>query len=161
VLGPVDPQLGEYPAASILAAVAQREHNRTDDKTLILADVARKAQVQVRDFVAELLRRQFADPHAVEEVATALSEGRWTHDFPIDAELARSFNLKVSTDLPDEVRKLMSLYPQPRGRRPSVEYIPVPTRSQRLQRAGTIPDACPGGPSAERRRWNIASPDPL
>jgi ClpP class serine protease len=125
VLGPVDPQLGEYPAASILTAVAQKDHNRTDDKTLILADVARKAQGQVRDFVTELLRRQFADSHAV-EVATALSEGRWTHDFPIDAETARSFDLKVSTDLPDEVRKLMSLYPQPRGRRPSVEYIPVP-----------------------------------
>lgn len=46
--------------------------------------------------------------------------------FPIDAELARSFNLKVSTDLPGEIRKLMSLYPQPRGRRPSVEYIPIP-----------------------------------
>ena len=27
--------------------------------------------------------------------------------------------LKVSTDLSDEVRKLMQLYPQPRGRRPS------------------------------------------
>jgi ClpP class serine protease len=125
VLGPVDPQLGEYPAASVLAAVAQKDHNRTDDKTLILADVARKAQVQVRDFVTELLRRQPAD-HDAGEAATALSEGRWTHDFPIDAELARSFNLKVSTDLPNEVRKLMSLYPQPRGRRPSVEYIPIP-----------------------------------
>lgn len=60
------------------------------------------------------------------KLAETLSEGRWTHDFPIDFELARSLGLAVSTDLPDEVRKLMSLYPQPRGRRPSVEYIPAP-----------------------------------
>ena len=31
--------------------------------------------------------------------------------------LARELGLPVSTDLPDEVRKLMRLYPQPRGRR--------------------------------------------
>jgi hypothetical protein len=39
---------------------------------------------------------------------------------------AQLFGLKVNTDLPDEVRQLMRLYPQPRGRRPSVEYIPIP-----------------------------------
>jgi ClpP class serine protease len=125
VLGPVDPQLGEYAAASILAAVSQKDVNETDDKTLILADVARKAQMQVRQFVTELLSRQFDDTRA-EELATILSDGRWTHDFPIDAELARSFGLKVETDLPDEVRQLMRLYPQPRNRRPSVEYVPIP-----------------------------------
>jgi ClpP class serine protease len=125
VLGPVDPQLGEYPAASILTAVSQKDANETDDKTLILADVARKAQAQVRQFVSELLRRQMDDTRA-EELATTLSDGRWTHDFPIDAELARSFGLKVETHLPDEVRQLMRLYPQPRNRRPSVEYLPIP-----------------------------------
>jgi ClpP class serine protease len=55
-----------------------------------------------------------------------MTEGRWTHDFPIDAELATSFGLPVDTNLPDEVREMMRLYPQPRGRRPSVEYIPAP-----------------------------------
>jgi Serine dehydrogenase proteinase len=78
--------------------------------TLILADVARKAQV--RDFVTELLCRQFDDRRAA-EVATALNEGRWTHDFPINPDPARSLDLKVSTDLPDEVRLLMRLYPRP------------------------------------------------
>jgi ClpP class serine protease len=65
------------------------------------------------------------------ELATTLSEGRWTHDFPIDFRLARSLGLTVSTDLPDKVRKLMGMFPQPRGRRPSVEYIPVPYRQPR------------------------------
>jgi ClpP class serine protease len=142
VLGPVDPQLGEYPAASILTAVGQKDPNETDDKTLILADVARKAQVQVRQFVNELLRRQLADQRAA-EVAAALSEGRWTHDFPIDADLARSFDLKVSTDLPDEVRLLMRLYPQPRNRRPSVEYIPVPYQAPEHKRNRRAPATRP------------------
>jgi len=51
-----------------------------------------------------------------------LSEGRWTHDFPIDAQRAMGLGLPVSTDLPDEVRVLMGLYPQARravGRRSS------------------------------------------
>jgi ClpP class serine protease len=125
VLGPVDPQIGGYPAASILAAVERKDANETDDKTLIFADISRKAQAQVRDFVSEILRRQLPDERAA-ALATTLSDGRWTHDFPVDVKLAQSLGLNVSTDLPDEVRELMRLYPQPRGRRPSVEYIPAP-----------------------------------
>jgi ClpP class serine protease len=125
VLGPVDPQLGDMPAASILAAVERKDVNELDDKTLILADVGRKAQRQVRDFVARLLRRHLPDDRA-EELAVMLSEGRWTHDYPIEVDEARKMGLPVSDDLPDEVRQLMRLYPQPRGRRPSVEYIATP-----------------------------------
>jgi ClpP class serine protease len=125
VLGPVDPQIGDLPAASIIAAVAQKDPNEVDDKTLILADVGRKAQHQVEDFVAKLLERQLEEKEA-RRLAQTLSEGRWTHDFPIDVNLATSLRLPVSTNLPDEVRALMTLYPQPRGRRPSVEYIASP-----------------------------------
>jgi ClpP class serine protease len=144
VLGPVDPQIGEYPAASVLAAVEQKDKNELDDKTLILADVGRKAQQQVQTFVEGLLK-----PHLdgnAPEVARTLSEGRWTHDFPIDVEHARSLGLPVSTDLPDEVRMLMRLYPQPRNRRPSVEYIPTPYGSPD-RRAGA-----PGGPARQPTR---------
>jgi ClpP class serine protease len=135
VLGPIDPQLGEYPAASILDAVARKDPNEVDDKTLILADLSRKAQGQVRDFAAGLLRRQLPDERA-DELAQTLSEGRWTHDFPINVGLARTLGLKVSDDLPHEVRRLMGLYPQPRGRRPSVEYIPVPYRADERSAGG-------------------------
>lgn len=99
VLGPVDPQIGEYPAASIWAALERKDPNELDDKTLILVDISRKAQRQVRDFVAELLRKQFSDERAA-ELGTALSEGRWTHDFPIDVKLCHELGLKVSTELP-------------------------------------------------------------
>ena len=38
VLGPVDPQLGGLPAASILSAVERKPVERVEDQTLILAD---------------------------------------------------------------------------------------------------------------------------
>ena len=148
VLGPVDPQIGELPAASILAAVAQKDPNEVDDRTLILADVGRKAHSQVREFVARLLARRLPVDRA-EGVAAILTDGRWTHDFPIDVSLARSLQLPVTTDLPHEVRQLMALYPQPRGRRPTVEYIPTPYEppSRRPQRPA------PTRRETSRRRW--------
>src|SRR5205809_2197550 len=59
VLGPVDPQLGEYPAASILKAAHQKPIAEVDDKTSILADQAQKAIVQMRHEVAELLANKY------------------------------------------------------------------------------------------------------
>jgi len=59
VLGPVDPQLGEYPAASILKAVHQKPIAEVDDKTLILADQAEKAVAQMRQEVSELLAEKY------------------------------------------------------------------------------------------------------
>src|SRR6202171_4182933 len=59
VLGPVDPQLGEYPAASILQAVHRKPIAEVDDKTLILADQAEKALVQMQYQVSELLADKF------------------------------------------------------------------------------------------------------
>jgi ClpP class serine protease len=126
VLGPVDPQLGDLPVASMLVAEQRKDVNELDDRTLILVDVGRKAQQQVQAFVEGLLAPQLSAERA-RELARALSEGRWTHDFPIEVELARSLGLPVSTDLPDEVRLLMRLYPQPPWRRPSVEYVTGPT----------------------------------
>jgi ClpP class serine protease len=43
VLGPVDPQLGEFAAASLIKVVRTKDVNKVNDKTLILADLAEKA----------------------------------------------------------------------------------------------------------------------
>ncbi len=127
VLGPVDPQLGQFPAASILKAVEQKDPNNVDDETLIMADMARKAINQVKDTV-----RSLASTHLPAETAERLAEtlpvGLWTHDYPITAEMARQFGLNVSTELPAEIYQLMNLFPQTAQRRPSVEYIPLPYR---------------------------------
>jgi len=127
VLGPVDPQLGEYPAASILKAVAKKPVAEIDDKTLILADQAEKAMAQVRKSVQELLAPKSPDGKA-EELARLLSEGTWTHDHPITYETAQSFGLPVRCDMPAEFLDLMNLYPQPVRRQPTVEYLPEPRR---------------------------------
>jgi len=125
VLGPVDPQLGEYPAASILKVVEEKGIHRIDDRTLILADIARKALRQVRDSLTELLATKMERSRA-EELATILSEGRWTHDYPIGVKQLQEMGLPVKVGLPREIYDLMDLYPQPPGRRPSVQYIPLP-----------------------------------
>ena len=127
VLGPVDPQLGNQPAASILKVVEQKDVNEIDDQTLILADVARKAIQQVRETVAELCRERMGEARA-EELATLLATGTWTHDYPITVREAQEMGLPVSTEMPHEVYELMQLYPQTAQRRPSVEYIPIPYR---------------------------------
>lgn len=125
VLGPVDPQLGRYPAASILNAVEKKDVNEVDDETLILADIAKKAIGQMEETVYELLREKFEEDRA-RELARTLTHGRWTHDYPIGCEDVRKLGLPVSCGLPTEVFALMELYPQPAGRRPSVQYVPIP-----------------------------------
>jgi len=129
VLGPVHPQLGSqqggyYPAASVLKALEQPNPNR-DDQTLILGDMAKKAVEQVHDVVYLLVREKMPEDKA-KELAKALSEGRWTHDYPISFEQAKELGLAVSEQVPIEVYELMELYPQAGQRRPSVEFIPTP-----------------------------------
>ncbi|MDQ4149485.1 MAG: ATP-dependent Clp protease proteolytic subunit [Actinomycetota bacterium] len=131
VLGPVDPQIGHFPAASIINAVDTKKIDELDDETLIMADLARKAQRQVRETLRDLLTANSYSDDEAERLAEELSVGKWTHDFPITVELAQKMGLRVSTELPDDVRRMMELYPQPRGRRPSVEYIPIPYSPQK------------------------------
>jgi ClpP class serine protease len=120
-LGPVDPQLGQYAAASILAAVDVPQ--RHEDQTLILADIARKAIAQVEAFTRRLLERQMEAARAA-ETARLLATGVWTHDHPLQAADLRALGLPVSVGVGEEERELMTLYPQPRGRVPAVEYVP-------------------------------------
>ena len=88
VLGPVDPQLGEYPAASILKAAHQKPVAEVDDKTLILADQAEKAIAQMRHEVGELLADRYPREKA-EETAKLMTSGTWTHYYPITCERAQ------------------------------------------------------------------------
>jgi ClpP class serine protease len=134
VLGPVDPQLGQTPAASVLTVVAKKPIEEIDDETLILADQAEKAIRQLRATVTELLSDRYpADK--VEELARLLTEGTWTHDHPITFDHARDMGLHVSTEMPEEIVKLLSLYPQPVRHQPTVEYLPAPHHRRRADRS--------------------------
>jgi ClpP class serine protease len=133
VLGPVDPQLGESPAASVLTVLERKKPEDIDDKTLILADVGRKAIAQVKRTAQDLLMERMA-PEQAAALAEKLATGTWTHDYPIVAEEAKALGLPVSLDTPQEVYDFMSLFPQPTRTRPSVEYVPVPYRTPQRRR---------------------------
>jgi ClpP class serine protease len=125
VLGPVDPQLGEYPAVSILRVLEQKDRNEIDDRTLILADMAEKAMKQVQQEVYKILKQNHDEDKAM-ELSKVFTEGRWTHDYPITCEELNGMGLNINCSLPKEIYELMELYPQSEQRRPSVQYIPLP-----------------------------------
>jgi len=128
VLGPVDPQIGQYPAVSILKTVEQKPVAELDDETLIMADISRKAINQTRKFIKDLLVDNISEEEA-EKLANVLTEGRWTHDYPISSEEAKELGMFVSTEMPDEISEIMKFYPQSGQRRPSVQYVPLPYHS--------------------------------
>ena len=96
-----------------------------NDETLILADLARKAQVQIKESVRGLLLDDFP-PDRAEYIVDELTTGKWTHDFPLTIEALLEMGLRVKTELPIEAFNLMDLYPQVGRQRPSVQYVPVP-----------------------------------
>lgn len=130
VLGPVDPRIGEYAAASILRVPHLKPPEEIEDETFILVDIAAKAQNQMREFVAGLLRDRM-EPERADRLSRLLVEGTWTHDYPITLEQARDLGLPVTAGMPDGIYRLMDLFPQPISRRPSVTYVPIPYREEK------------------------------
>jgi ClpP class serine protease len=126
VLGPIDPQLGDFPAASVLKVVETKPIPRIDDDTLVLADQSRKAIAQIIALAQQLLSGKMPAEKAG-AIARRLASGEWTHDFPITAEVAKDLiGLPINTDMPEQVFDLIRLYPQERERQPSVYYLPGP-----------------------------------
>jgi ClpP class serine protease len=107
-LGPVDPQLGQYPAASLVeVSKLPGDH---DDETLIMADVGRKAIAQVEYFATELLSRHVA-PERARESARLMATGVWTHDHPLQVSALQALGLPIKVGLPELERELITLYP--------------------------------------------------
>jgi ClpP class serine protease len=144
VLGPIDPQLGESPAASLIKVIAEKPMAKIDDRTLIMADVGRKAIAQVKEAATELLTRRLPAEKAG-ALADKLTSGTWTHDYPIWASVGKSLGLPVSTEMPADVFQLLKLYPQPVRMQGSggVEYLPVERRLR-------------GGSKMDSSGWNSA-----
>jgi ClpP class serine protease len=120
-LGPIDPQIAQYPASS-LVAVTDRPGPHSDE-ILILADVGRKALHQVETFAAQLLE-QHMEPAKARDVARILATGLWTHDHPLLPAELEPLGLPIRVGVPAEERELLALYPQPRGRQSAVDYFP-------------------------------------
>ena len=143
-LGPVDPQLGQYPAATLVEVAAMPGDH--EDQTLIFADIGRKALRQLETLVTELLEAN-TDPQRARDLARLLSQGTWTHDHPLMARDLELLGLPVRIGVPEEERALMDLYPQPRGREAAVEYVP----------GRPLPGLPPGREVPRRRREAPAS----
>jgi ClpP class serine protease len=130
VLGPVDPQLGNMAAASIITVVEQKPIAEIDDQTLIMADLSRKAIAQVQRFVRTLLKDEVPQPKIapenIEKIVDMLTTGKITHDCPITVEEATELGMPITVGLPKSIYNLMEFYPQPQNIRPSVQYIPMP-----------------------------------
>lgn len=74
--------------------------------------------------ITDLLSKHYPKDKA-QQLAAILSEGRWTHDYPIGVQAARSLGITISTAMPQTVYELMDLYPQAGNGRPSVLYVPL------------------------------------
>jgi len=134
VLGPIDPQIGRYPAASLLKVVKDKPIAEIDDDTLILADMGAKATAQVHNACVDLLSDRMGGAEA-EKLAQTMTSGQWTHDYPITATEAKRLGLRINTQMPEAVLDLMALYPQAMRNPPSVEYLssapPAPSKSRK------------------------------
>lgn len=130
VLGPIDPQIGQYPASSIIRVLKEKPLELIDDQTIMMADIAEKAALQVIHTATEILSPRLAEEEA-HKLAHLLSEGHWTHDYALVCSSLGELGLSVSCDVPREVFDLMALYPQPSRQAPAVEYIPLPYRQGR------------------------------
>ena len=129
VLGPIDPQIAGFPAASIVAAKQEKPIEHVSDLTLVFADLGGKAIAQIEAGAVELLADRVGEDDA-KRIARELATGQWTHDYAVTPQYAEQLGLPVKIGLLPEVVELMTLFPQPTRMVPSVEYIPIDRRAQ-------------------------------
>ncbi|MEM8936299.1 MAG: hypothetical protein AAGC77_07825 [Pseudomonadota bacterium] len=171
VLGPIDPQIGGLPAASVVRVAQEKPIQNTDDYTLVLADIGVMAINQLQSAARELLSGTVSDNAAI-AIAEQLSSGRWTHDYPIDYNHARELGLNVSREMPIEMMQLMALFPEAVRRSPSVRYLSEEARRRESQNAPAASPAkvtmtgfepMPGSRQFSFGPWNpkdLQRPDP-
>src|SRR6478609_2118374 len=102
VLGPIDPQIAGFPAASIVRARDSKPIEHVFDLTLVLADVSEKALAQVKRGAVELLTPRL-DQASAEKLAAQLAGGHWTHDYALTAHEAQEIGLPVKVGMPMEI----------------------------------------------------------
>jgi len=107
VLGPVDPQIGGFPAAAYQALLQDKPIEAIQDETVMLAHIARLSSTQVERFVRWLIADRLPSEKC-ERLAEFLSGGYITHDTPITLETAQSWGLPVREGLPPEVFELFA-----------------------------------------------------
>jgi ClpP class serine protease len=127
VIGPIEPQIGDflhgtYPAPSWIYA-AETKKEKSDDTTLVMSDISRKALKLTRNVAKELLEGKIqpgpAGESRLDEVVEKLVSGEMIHSTPLSAGDAKEIGLSVSTDFPEDVHEFMKLF---KPVKKSVEY---------------------------------------
>nr|WP_252869885.1 ATP-binding protein [Brucella pituitosa] len=90
VLGPIDPQLGEMPAASLIRVVEQKPITEIDDQTLVLADVGRKAIAQVETVADAILDRVVHNAHRINLEGDSMRKAKSGIDITLSADNERT-----------------------------------------------------------------------
>ena len=124
-----DTRLGQ-PCHGSLRPVAKKPVERLGGRPIIMADVAEKAVRHMTGVVGSLVAPRMEAGKA-DSLAEELAGGHYTHDDPITLTEARALGLPVEAGIPEEAYALMELFRQAGGRRPSVQYIPLPAPNER------------------------------
>jgi ClpP class serine protease len=105
VLGPVDPQIGSWPAGALIHLAQKKPAETISDQMWMMAEVAGLSLTSIQRFSMWLLADklpQQAAAHAVE----FLTGGYLSHDTPIMLDTARELGLPVKRDVPGKVYEL-------------------------------------------------------
>jgi len=102
VLGPVDPQIGGWPASILLKIVKEKGIQFSQDDTIMYSYLAEMALEQMKRFVLKILSGKMRTGDA-ERVADCLLQGYVAHDTPINYKVAKSLRLPVKLGVPEEV----------------------------------------------------------
>ena len=107
VLGPLDPQIGGFPAVALIRLLEKKPSEAISDEMLILADIAKLSVAKMKTSVKWLLEDRLPEDKR-ETVAEFLTGGYVTHDTPISLDSSRDLGLNVTEGLPEEVYRLFS-----------------------------------------------------
>jgi len=104
ILGTVEPQFGDMPAASVMSVKTRIPAEMVSDFMILLADRARMETENAKGFVKWLLNDRM-DPDQLERVAAFLVGGGVTTSTPITLDVVRAMGLKVG-QVPERVYEL-------------------------------------------------------
>jgi ClpP class serine protease len=125
VLGPVDPQIGGWPAGALLHLSEKKPPEAIADQTLILAEIARLSLASVQRFILWLLADKLPQQLAA-QTAEFLTGGYLSHDTPIMLDSARMLGLPAIASVPPRVYELFETCAFGPSQRPCLAVYDTP-----------------------------------
>ncbi|MFQ5910263.1 MAG: hypothetical protein ACE5IJ_06020 [Thermoplasmata archaeon] len=102
VMGALDPQIDGLPSNSLVSILERKPIQAVEDKTIVLADIAKLSIVEVQEFIRWLLKRRMKAKEA-KSLAEYLTGGYISHDEPISYDAIKGYGLPVKLGVPEIV----------------------------------------------------------